>query len=87
MIMVFQDYKIEGDNITISKKELQEAHDHFCKVADKFKPRKNKEFDPRYALYLGKARTQYRIDEKIFKTKEKFLEALKDFSFKVVPIR
>ena len=53
--MILQDYKIDRDNITISKKELQEAHDHFCKVADKFKPRKNKEFDPRYALYLGKA--------------------------------
>lgn len=53
--MVFQDYKIEGDSITLSKKELTEARDHFCKVADKFKPRKGREADPRYALYLGKA--------------------------------
>ena len=53
--MILQDYKIEGDSITITKKELQEARDHFCKVADKFKPRKDKEFDPRYTLYLGKA--------------------------------
>ena len=53
--MVFQNYKIEGDSITITKQELEEARDHFCKVADKFKPRKNKEPDYRYALYLGKA--------------------------------
>ena len=53
--MVFQNYKIEGDSITITKQELEEARDHFCKVADKFKPRKNKELDYRYALYLGKA--------------------------------
>ena len=41
--------------ITITKQELQEARDHYCKVADKFKPRKNKEPDYRYTLYLGKA--------------------------------
>lgn len=53
--MILQDYSIEGDSITITKQELQEARDHYCKVADKFKPRKNKGFDYRYALYLGKA--------------------------------
>ena len=53
--MILQDYKIDGDSITITKQELEEARDHFCKVADKFKPRKNKELDYRYALYLGKA--------------------------------
>ena len=36
---------------------------------------------------FGKGRTHYRIDRKIYKSKEKFLEALKEFSFKVVPIR
>lgn len=54
--MVFQNYKIEGDSITITKQELQEARDHFCKVADKFKLKpKSKGVDPRYTLYLGKA--------------------------------
>lgn len=53
--MVFQDYKIDGDSITLTKQELQEARDHFCKVADKFKPRKGKYTDLRYTLYLGKA--------------------------------
>lgn len=48
----------------------------FCKIT----PKKDE-------FTFGKSRTHYRIDEKIFKTKEKFLEALKDFSFKVVPIR
>lgn len=36
---------------------------------------------------FGKGRTHYRIDGKIYKSKKKFLEALKEFSFKVVPIR
>ena len=54
--MVFQNYKIEGDSITLTKQELQEARDHFCKVADKFKPKPKKgSIDPRYTLYLGKA--------------------------------
>lgn len=53
-MMVFQDYKIEGNKITLTKEELQEAYEHFCKVADKFKPQKNREMDMRYALYLGK---------------------------------
>ena len=53
-MMVFQDYKIEGNKITFTKEELQEAHEHFCKVADKYKPQKNREWDMRYAYYLGK---------------------------------
>lgn len=53
--MIFQDYKIEDNKITFTKEELQEARDHFHKVADKFKPRRNQEWDIRYALYLGKA--------------------------------
>lgn len=52
--MILQDYKIDGDSITITKQELQEAYEHFCKVADKFKPKRNQEWDVRYALYLGK---------------------------------
>lgn len=36
---------------------------------------------------FGKSTTHYRIDNKIFKTKGKFLEALENFSFKVVPIK
>lgn len=53
--MVFQNYKIEGDSITITKQTLQEAHDHFKKVADKYKSKGNENWDIRYALYLGKA--------------------------------
>lgn len=53
--MTLQDYKIDGDSITITKQELEEFRNHYCEVADKFKPRKNKEPDFRYTLYLGKA--------------------------------
>ena len=53
--MIFQDYKMDGDSIALTKQELQEARDHYCKVADKFKPRKGKDTDLRYTLYLGKA--------------------------------
>lgn len=35
----------------------------------------------------GKGRRYYRIDTKWYKTKEKFLEALSEFSPKIVPIR
>ena len=41
--MVFEKYKIEGDSITINKKELEEIRDHYCKVADKFKPKPKKQ--------------------------------------------
>ena len=54
--MVWQDYTIEGEKITLTRQEIQEARDHYCKVADKFKPKKESEtLDPRYMLYLGKA--------------------------------
>ena len=54
--MVWQDYKIEGDSITLTKQKIQEAKNHYCKVADKFKPKKNDTtLDPRYMLYIGKA--------------------------------
>ena len=36
---------------------------------------------------FGKSTTHYRIDNKIFKTKGKFLEALENFSLKEVPIK
>jgi hypothetical protein len=54
--MVFLNYKIEGDSITLNKKELVEIRDHYCKVADKFKPKKGDEnFDFKYPFYIGKA--------------------------------
>ena len=53
--MILQDYTIDGDSITITKQELEEFRNHYCEVADKFRPRKNKEPDYRYTLYLGKA--------------------------------
>ena len=54
--MVFKNYKIEGDSITLNKKELEEIRDHYCKVADKFKPKKGDEkFDFKYPYYIGKA--------------------------------
>jgi hypothetical protein len=35
---------------------LEEIRDHYCNVADKFKPKKGDEkFDFRYPFYLGKA--------------------------------
>ena len=54
--MVFKNYKIEGESITLNKKELEEIRDHYCKVADKFKPKKGDEkFDFKYPYYIGKA--------------------------------
>lgn len=54
--MVFRNYKIEGESITLNKKELEEIRDHYCKVADMFKPKKNDEkFDFKYPFYIGKA--------------------------------
>lgn len=54
--MVFKNYKIEGESITLNKKELEEIRDHYCKIADKFKPKKNDEkFDFEYPFYIGKA--------------------------------
>jgi hypothetical protein len=40
----------------LTKQEIQEAKNHYCKVADKFKPKKKDTIlDPRYMLYIGKA--------------------------------
>lgn len=47
--MVFQDYKINGDTITLTKKELEDVKEHFLKVADETQT----EFH--YAFYSGKA--------------------------------
>ena len=56
MTMVWQDYTIEDEKITLTRQEIQEARDHYCKVADKFKPKKKDEaLDHRYMFYLGKA--------------------------------
>ena len=47
---------IDGDKITFTKQEIQEAREHYCRVADEFKPEKLDEaFDFRYPFYLGKA--------------------------------
>ena len=35
----------------------------------------------------GRSYRHWRIDGKVYKTKKKFLEALKDYSEKVIPIR
>jgi hypothetical protein len=54
--MVFKNYKIEGDSITLNRKELVEIIDHYYKVADKFKPKKGDEkFDFEFPFYIGKA--------------------------------
>lgn len=56
MILENDEYKIQDDGIWISKKALEECKQHYCKVADKFKPKQNMvEPDYRYTLYLGKA--------------------------------
>lgn len=36
---------------------------------------------------FGKGRTHYQIDGKVYKSRKKFLEALKDFDPKIIPIR
>ena len=53
--MIWQDYTIDGEKITLTRQEIQEARNHYCKVADKFKPKKGGKTDIRYGLYLGKA--------------------------------
>ncbi len=53
--MVWQNYTIDGEKITLTRQELIEARDHYCKVADKFKPKKNGKVDIRYGMFLGKA--------------------------------
>lgn len=47
--MILQDYKINGDYISISKKELEEWRDHYWKVSGEYK---DDEF--RRAYYIGK---------------------------------
>lgn len=50
------EYRIDGDGIWISKKALEECKQHYCKVADEFKPKpKKQDLDLRYPFYLGKA--------------------------------
>lgn len=54
--MVFKNYKIEGESITLNKKELEEIRDHYCKVADMFKPKKKDDkLDFRYPFFIGNA--------------------------------
>ena len=56
MVLDKKEYFIQDDGIWISKKALEECKQHYCKVADKFKPKpKKQELDFRYAYYIGKA--------------------------------
>ena len=50
------EFKITDDGIWISKKALEECKKHYCKVADKFKPKKkDADLDFKYPFYIGKA--------------------------------
>ena len=52
----FESAVIEGDKITLDRKELEELRDHYCKCADKYKPKKNDEsIDFHYGFYIGKS--------------------------------
>lgn len=54
--MIWEDYTIESDKITLTRQEIEEARDHYLKVADKLKPKKGQQTtDNRYMFYLGKA--------------------------------
>ena len=54
--MVWQDYTVEGDKITLTRQEIQQAYEHFFHEADRFNPHKEGEqTDFRFTLYLGKA--------------------------------
>ena len=56
MVLRKDEYRIQDDGIWISKKALEECRDHYCKVADKFKPKpKEKVPDFRYTFYIAKA--------------------------------
>ena len=56
MILQANEFKIENDGIWISKKALEECRNHYCKVADKFKPKtKKQDLDFRWPFYVGKA--------------------------------
>lgn len=49
--MVLQDYKIDGEYICISKKELEECRDYYHKLAQHHKENRD---SFRQAFYLGK---------------------------------
>lgn len=56
MVLERDEYRIENDGIWISKKALEECRDHYCNVADKLKPKPNRQdFDFLYPYYLSKA--------------------------------
>lgn len=56
MVLEKDEYRIEGDGIWISKKALEEYRNHYCNVADKFKPKpKKQDLDFRWPFYIGKA--------------------------------
>lgn len=55
MILENDEYKLENGGIWISKEALEECKQHYCSVADKFKPKKGKDLDFRYPFYIGKA--------------------------------
>ena len=56
MVLDKKEYFIQDDGIWISKSALEECRDHYCKVADKFKPKpKKQELDSRWPFYIGKA--------------------------------
>ena len=55
MVLEKDEYRIESDGIWISKSALEEWRDHYCKVADKFKPKPQKQdLDFRWPFYIGK---------------------------------
>ena len=49
--MVLQDYKVDGEYICISKKELEECRDHYHKLAQHHKENRDSFRQP---FYLGK---------------------------------
>lgn len=56
MVLRKDEYVVYDDKITISKAALEECRDHYCKVADKFKPKpKKQDLDFRWPFYIGKA--------------------------------
>ena len=56
MVLESDEYKIQNDGIWISKAALEECRDHYCNVADKFKPKpRRQDLDFRWPFYIGKA--------------------------------
>lgn len=56
MVLEKDEYVVYDDKITISKKALEGCRNHYCKVADKFKPKpKKQDLDFRWPFYVGKA--------------------------------